>query len=353
MNEISTILIEQINRAGPIRISDYMEICLMHPKCGYYSKKDPFGTKGDFVTSPEISQVFGELLGLCLAQNWLDQGTPSFALVEAGPGRGTLMADILRATKSIPGFHQSMTIHLIEKSQTLIRIQGEHLSKYNVEWHETVESLPQKPVFFIANEFFDALPIRQFRKDNLGWREILIGIEKNKLSYFLGNKIPLHTIAHRIKDTEIGDIVEICEAAKPIMEELSKRIKMFGGCAIIIDYGSNNLVGNTFQAVKNHKKIDPLKHPGDCDLTAHVNFNDLSNYATNVVVAKTTTQGLLLRKLGISERFERLATDLPKIQKLKLRSDKTRLIHSSQMGDLFKAIALVPSKVALPIGFDI
>ena len=151
MNEISTILIEQINRAGPIRISDYMEICLMHPKCGYYSKKDPFGTKGDFVTSPEISQVFGELLGLCLAQNWLDQGTPSFALVEAGPGRGTLMADILRATKSIPGFHQSMTIHLIEKSQTLIRIQGEQLSKYNVEWHETVESLPQKPVFFIAN----------------------------------------------------------------------------------------------------------------------------------------------------------------------------------------------------------
>ncbi|MFL2788365.1 MAG: SAM-dependent methyltransferase, partial [Paracoccaceae bacterium] len=135
MNEISTILIEQINRAGPIRISDYMEICLMHPKCGYYSKKDPFGTKGDFVTSPEISQVFGELLGLCLAQNWLDQGTPSFALVEAGPGRGTLMADILRATKSIPGFHQSMTIHLIEKSQTLIRIQGEQLSKYNVEWH--------------------------------------------------------------------------------------------------------------------------------------------------------------------------------------------------------------------------
>ena len=353
MNEISTILLKKINRAGPIRISDYMEMCLMHPKYGYYSKNDPFGTKGDFVTSPEISQVFGELLGLCLAQNWLDQGTPPFALVEAGPGRGTLMTDILRATKSIPGFHQSMTIHLIEKSQTLIRIQDEKLSKYNVEWHETLESLPQKPVFFIANEFFDALPIRQFRKDNLGWREILIGIEKNKLSYFLGNKIPLHTIAHRIKDTEIGDIVEICEAAKPMMEELSKRIKMFGGCAIIIDYGSDNLVGNTFQAVKNHKKIDPLIHPGDCDLTAHVNFNDLSNYASNIVVTKTTTQGLLLKRLGISKRFERLVRGLTEIQKLKFQSDQKRLLHSSEMGNLFKAIALAPSKSVLPAGFNV
>jgi len=353
MNEISTILLEQINHNGPMPISDFMETCLMHPKYGYYSTRDPFGTKGDFITSPEISQVFGELIGLCLAQNWLDQGEPPFSLVEAGPGRGTLMADILRATKSIPGFHESMTIHLIEKSQMLIKIQGEQLSKYNIKWHDTFDSLPQKAIFFIANEFFDALPIRQFRKVKLGWREILIGEKKNKLTYFLGNKIPLNAIAHRIENTQVGDIIEICKTAKPIIEELSNRIEIFGGCAIIIDYGNDNLVGNTFQAVKNHKKIDPLKHPGDCDLTAHVNFNDLSNYATNVVVTKTTTQGLLLKKLGISERFERLLRNLPEVQKLKLQSDKKRLIHPSEMGSLFKAIALVPTKIALPVGFHI
>ena len=338
---------------GPMRISDYMNICLLHPKFGYYSKKDPFGTKGDFVTAPEISQVFGELLGLCLAQNWLDQGMPPFALVEAGPGRGTLMADILRATKTIPEFHQSMTIHLIEKSETLMRVQRETLSRYNITWHDKIEALPQKAIFFIANEFFDALPIRQFKKSNLGWRETLIGINEDKLSYFFGDEIPLRTIDSRAKNIKKGDVVEICTAAKPIIQELSKRIGTFGGCAIIIDYGDENLVGNTFQAVKNHKTIDPLKYPGDCDLTAHVNFGDLKNYASDIVVTKTTSQGLLLKRLGISSRFDRLMEDLPYNQRLKLQSEQDRLINPSEMGELFKAIAMVPTKHTLPAGFNI
>jgi len=353
MSKLLNILLRQIRQTGPLTIADYMKTCLLHPNYGYYSKQDPFGTNGDFITSPEISQMFGELLGLCLAQNWIDQGKKPFALVEAGPGRGTLMVDILRATKSVPEFHQKMTIHLIEESTELQKIQKENLSNFYVQWHTSVHTIPEKALFFIANEFFDALPIRQFKRANTCWEEVLIGEKNNKLIYYLGNKIPLNTIPYHIENTKIGDVIEMCMAAKPIITALSTRIKSYGGCAIIIDYGDDNLIGNTFQAVKNHKKIDALKLPGDSDLTAHVDFKELTRDISEIMVTKTTSQGILLERLGINDRSKKLISNIPDNQKNIHTTAMRRLTHPSEMGSLFKAIALYPSKSFPPAGFDL
>lgn len=353
MTDLLNSLLLQIKQTGPITVADYMNICLLHPKHGYYSKQDPFGKKGDFITSPEISQVFGELLGLCLAQNWIDQGMEPFSLVEAGPGRGTLMADILRATKSVPDFHKNMSIHLIEESPALKKIQRETLSNFCVQWHKSFNHLPKKQIYFIANEFFDALPIRQFKKTKTGWSEILVSQQENKLIFCLGNKIPLTAIPHRIKDTNLGDIIEICAAAKPIMKFLSGQIMNYGGCAIIIDYGANNLKGNTLQSVKNHNKINTLKLPGNSDLTAHVDFTELTKDLSNILVTKTTRQGTLLKRLGIINRMEKLTSNLKENQKIDYKAAAQRLIEPNEMGALFKAIALYPSKLTAPAGFDL
>jgi SAM-dependent MidA family methyltransferase len=353
MTKLLNILLSQIRQTGPITIADYMKTCLLHPNYGYYSKQDPFGANGDFITSPEISQMFGELLGLCLAQNWIDQGMKPFALVEAGPGRGTLMIDILHATKLIPEFHQNMTIHLIEESIELQKIQKEKLSGFRAQWHTSIHTIPNKAPYFIANEFFDALPIRQFKRAAKCWEEILIGEKNGKLVFYLGNKIPLYSIPHHIENTKIGDVVETCIAAKPIIAVLSDRIKNYGGCAIIVDYGDDDLVGNTFQAVKNHKKINTLKLPGDSDLTAHVDFKELTRDISEILVTKTTPQGILLDRLGINDRTKKLTSHIPDYQKTIHDAALRRLTHPSEMGSLFKAIALYPSASFAPAGFDL
>ncbi len=217
MTPLERLLIAQIEEAGPMTLADYMAQCLMHPKYGYYATRDPLGAAGDFTTAPEISQMFGELLGLSVAQAWLDQGAPSpFALVELGPGRGTLMADTLRATRSVPGFHAAAQVHLVETSPTLRAAQAKALVGAGPVWHDAVQTLPDLPLFLMANEFFDALPIRQAQRDGALWRERMVGRRGDRLIPGLSAPSMLPPLAHRLEDTQPGDIVEFSPAATHI-----------------------------------------------------------------------------------------------------------------------------------------
>ncbi|MGB3148245.1 MAG: SAM-dependent methyltransferase, partial [Paracoccaceae bacterium] len=214
---LSDLLIGRIRATGPITLADYMECCLLHPEHGYYTSRDPFGRAGDFITAPEISQMFGELIGLWLAQCWLDQGRPDpFCLAEIGPGRGTLMADILRAIRSVPGMQAAARVCLIEASPLLQSRQHQTLPDQKVQWCARPEDLPAAPLFLVANEFFDALPICQFQRREEGWAERLVGVDNGALQPIWGAPGPVAALQQRLADTEPGDIVEFCPALPTI-----------------------------------------------------------------------------------------------------------------------------------------
>lgn len=344
----------RIAKTGPISLAQYMAECLLHPEHGYYTTRDPLGAEGDFTTAPEISQMFGELLGLCLAQSWIDQGAPApFTLAELGPGRGTLMADILRATKSVPQFHDAMQLTLVEASPTLRAKQRALLSGFDITYVDTVADLPNQPLFLIANEFFDALPIRQFTRDAKGWRETQVGMLDDKLILGLSQPAPIAMLDHRLEDTSEGDIVEMCPASAPIIDEVARRIAKHGGAAIVVDYGDWHARGDTFQALERHKMVNPLDRPGAADLTAHVDFEALSVEAQNAgaFASNMIPQGQLLAHLGIAQRAETLATQLQGAALDNHIAAFDRLTNVDKMGLLFKAIAIAPSAAMLPAGF--
>ncbi|WP_435166947.1 class I SAM-dependent methyltransferase [Falsirhodobacter sp. 1013] len=340
MTPLGDLLARRIAQTGPITLADYMAECLLHPEHGYYTTREPFGTTGDFTTAPEISQMFGEMLGLCLAQVWLDQGGGAFTLAELGPGRGTLMADILRATKGVPGFHAAADLVMVEASPRLRALQAERVPARHVE---TVHDLPDGPLFLVANEFFDALPIRQFVRDSAGWRERMVGPD---LTLGLSAPLTLQSLAYRLDDTQDGDVVEICPQAIPIMEAVAARVAQ-GGLALIVDYGGWRSRGDTFQALSGHAFADPFAAPGRADLTAHVDFEALA-LAAAPCTHHYTTQGRLLAALGIGLRAERLAArgDAPAHL-----SALERLTDPAQMGELFKALAITPPAAPPPPGF--
>jgi NADH dehydrogenase [ubiquinone] 1 alpha subcomplex assembly factor 7 len=336
-----------------MRLSDYMAECLLHPDHGYYATRDPLGQAGDFITAPEISQMFGELLGLALAQNWLDQGAPApFALAEPGPGRGTLMADVWRATRAVPGFHAAARVHLIEASGPLRAIQAHRLAGLPVTWHDSVDTLPDLPLWLIANEFFDALPIRQFHRDKAGWREVMVGVEAGALVRGLSAPAPLSLLDHRLDDTDPGEVVEICPAAAQVMDMVAVRIARHGGAALIVDYGGWRSRGDTFQAVQGHAQVDPLAKPGQADLTAHVDFQALAGAAPGLTRSRLIPQGVLLNRLGITLRAEQLAGAMGDVQLAQHRAALHRLTDPAEMGSLFQALALVRPGAPLPPGFD-
>jgi len=353
MTTLADLLTQRIALAGPMSLAEYMTDCLLHPAHGYYATRDPLGAAGDFTTAPEISQMFGELLGLCLAQTWLDQGAPArFTLAEPGPGRGTLMADIWRATQRVPGFHDAASIHLIEASSVLRDLQAKTLAEAPVTWVEGFDALPDDaPLFLIANEFFDALPIRQFQRAENGWREMVVGLKDNGLAPGLTDAVPLADLEHRLSDTQPGDVVETCAAAGPAMQVISERIAAHGGAAIIIDYGHWRSNGDTFQAVQNHAYADPFKHPGQADLTAHVDFEALARAAPQVKHSALTPQGQLLQALGIEARAARLAQSLSGSAQESHLAAYHRLTDASEMGTLFKALAFVAPDASFPPGF--
>lgn len=342
---LTALLQARIAADGPMRLDDYMATCLLHPQHGYYTTRDPLGAAGDFITAPEISQMFGELVGLALAQAWLDQGQPArFTLAELGPGRGTLMADALRATRAVPGFHAAAEVVLVERSPTLRAAQARTVP--TARWCADVTDLPDRqPLFLVANEFFDALPIRQFTRDaGADWRETVIGLTPDgALCLGLGPPAPYALLAHRLTDTRPGDRVEICPAAAAIIAAITRRMAAHGGAALIIDYGGGPSLGDTFQALRAHAPVDPLADPGCADLTAHVDFTALAAQArAAVAVSAITPQGLFLERLGITARAERLAAALHGAARAAHVAAHRRLTHPDEMGSLFKVLGLSP-----------
>lgn len=352
MTALADLLIARIRETGPLTIAEYMAECLMHPKHGYYAIRDPFGSAGDFTTAPEISQMFGELVGLSLAQSWLDQGSPtSFALVELGPGRGTLMADLLRATRAVQGFTEAAEIHLVETSPKLRALQNETIPT-NVTHHDSLEAVPALPLFLVANEFFDALPTRQFQRSGDGWRECCVGEKAGALAFGLSDPTKPAFLNARLDDTQDTDIVEHAPTTCAIATEIGRRIDENGGVALIIDYGDWRSLGDTFQALSDHKVISPLATPGASDLTTHVDFEAIATAAAPAAFSRVTPQGVFLERLGITERARMLARSLKDDALESHIKAHRRLTHPQEMGTLFKVMALYPTTQTPPPGLD-
>jgi NADH dehydrogenase [ubiquinone] 1 alpha subcomplex assembly factor 7 len=346
-------LIARIAAEGPMRLDEYMATCLLHPTHGYYTTRDPLGAAGDFTTAPEISQMFGELIGLCLAQDWLAQGEPApFTLAELGPGRGTLMADILRATRAVPGFARAAQVVLIEASPALRAMQGETLAGARPTWIDKPADLPEQPLFLVANEFLDALPIRQFVRDGTQWRERQVGLQDDKLAFGLGPALPQPALANRLEDTPEGCMVETCAALAPLMADIAARIDTHGGTALFIDYGDRRTAGDSLQAVQRHQKVPVLADPGAVDLTAHVDFEALAQAAAPLVPTGLTPQGVFLERLGITRRARNLAGRLSGEALESHIAAHRRLTHPAEMGNLFKVIALCRKGNAPPPGLE-
>jgi len=336
------IIESEIRERGPIGLDRYMELCLSHSKFGYYMQRQPFGKKGDFTTAPEISQMFGELVGLWLAQRWLDMGTPTpFALVELGPGRGTLMADILRAAKGVPEFLAAAQIILVETSPRLREAQRETLKNLEIKHIDSVNALPDLPIICLANEFFDALPIRQFVRNDFGWQERMLGAG---LKPVLSETTEMPKLDSRFERVPTGTIVETCAPSSHIINVITKYIETRGGTALIIDYGAFDGTGDTFQAVQNHQKVDPFSAPGRADLTAHVRFCDLVD---DTLEHAFTEQGKFLLELGIDARRKVLERHGAK----NATEAQERLTAVNEMGSLFKVLAISSLPVDQSCGF--
>jgi NADH dehydrogenase [ubiquinone] 1 alpha subcomplex assembly factor 7 len=345
-------LIEQIRVGGPITVADYMAACLGDPEHGYYLKREPFGRGGDFITAPEVSQMFGELLGLWAVATWQAMGSPrSLVLAELGPGRGTLMSDALRAGRIRPDFVSAAAVHLVETSSRLRVEQRERLAAAGIHaaWHDDIATLPAGPTIVIANEFFDALPIRQFVMTDNGWAERCVGLSPDEDLTF-GLK-PGSFVDRRGKP---GDLVETAEVSAAIVARLSERLVASGGAALIVDYGYDGpAVGDTLQAVRAHRYADPLADPGEADLTAHVDFSSLAAAAraAGALPRRLVTQGDFLRGLGLTDRAARLADGKDPPTQAAISAAVERLAGAGGMGALFKILALSSPGLALPL-FD-
>ncbi|WAC25670.1 class I SAM-dependent methyltransferase [Ancylobacter sp. SL191] len=344
----------EIALTGPLTVADYMERCLFHPSLGYYTTREPFGAAGDFTTAPEISQMFGELLGLWAADSWMRLGAPSpFILAELGPGRGTMMADALRATRIVPGFHEAARVVLVEASPRLRERQAATLAAYDVTWAGSIDEVPAGPLILLANEFIDALPIRQFLRTPEGIAERMVGLDEGgALAFGLRPGARLDARAEaRLRAAPLGALLELCPAGLSLAEKLGARLASSGGAALFVDYGHAGTrepgggFGDTLQALRAHTFDDVLAHPGEADLTAHVDFAALAIAAigSGARAFGPVPQGALLERLGIAARAERLKRDADASTRAAINAAHARLAGTGdgQMGTLFKALALV------------
>ncbi len=356
-------LVGRIARDGPLTVAQFMEEALGNRDHGYYMTRDPLGARGDFVTAPEISQVFGELLGLWCASVWQSMGSPTaFRWVELGPGRGTLMADAVRATRKVEGFHTAAQIHFIESSPVLKEKQRETLGSVgmtNGEWHRDISQIPDGPVICLANEFFDALPVRQFQRVVGGWRERMVDLNetKNGLRFMLSEHAAKpHFIPDAVQGAPDGSLVETAPTGMRMMHTLAERLVKSGGAALIVDYGhAVTSVGETLQAVQDHTFAEVLADPGEQDLTAHVDFQALAEVANRTGATCTTImeQGTFLNSLGLPVRARQLAAAADSIEQGRDTAARIdRLTNPAHMGSLFKVMGLSsPELVPLP-GFE-
>jgi SAM-dependent MidA family methyltransferase len=341
-----------------------MTVALLDPKEGYYATRDPLGSSGDFITAPELSQMFGEMVGLWLVQAWADQGSPKNPrLVELGPGRGTLMADILRTARVAPEFLVDLEVVLIEASPVLQEAQGEKLRGLNsgfmgadVSWQAQFDdSLTDRPLFLVANEFFDTLPTRQYVKTGRGWCERMITAKDGELAFALAPvALPPAALPAGLENAPEGGVFETSPAATALTEDMARTITARGGAGLIIDYGYVMRTGfaETLQAVGGHRFADVLAQPGEDDLSAHVDFAALAaagKRGGNAVFGPVT-QGLFLANLGITERAEQLMKANPD-EAQNLLAAIERLIGNDKMGQLFKVLALMPPGVTNVAGF--
>jgi len=357
---LATLLTQRIRATGPLTLAEFMAEALGHPQHGYYTKPrwegDPFGIAGDFITAPEISQVFGELLGLWAVDCWQSLGSPGpIQLVELGPGRGSLMLDMLRVIARQPKMCEGLSVHLVETSPTLRVRQKDLLQKSNVPitWHNHLSDLPMMPFILIANEFLDALPVRQFQRQDDGWHEVMVGVnsEGNLTLGMAPDIIALPNLLHSLSE---GDVMEWCPAAGTIVSEIARRLHQVPGASLLIDYGYNASAGlPTLQAVQNHRSVDLLTEPGAVDISAHVDFSVLAAQGTarGLAVHGPVNQGTFLRRLGAEIRREQLAAAAPDKAET-IRKGVARLIEPEQMGALFKVIAFTRAETSLSSGFE-
>ena len=339
---LSELINVQIMAQGPMSLSTYMSMALTHPKLGYYKKADPLGEAGDFITAPEISQMFGEMIGVWVAQTWELLGNPkSFSLVELGPGRGTLMADCLRVLNQVPGILDAVSINLIETNPVLIEKQRTNLNGCKVVWRAEIDQLSAEtgPLIIIANEFFDALPIKQFQRADGKWHERLVGLKEGNRAWGLSpTPLPDEAFPAELKPQE-NAIWETNFIAQQVIKDIIELINNSGGALLTIDYGyGKSQTGETLQALKAHQHVDPLTEPGNADLTAHVDFAALSEVAkkSGAKACHLMNQADFLKAMGIEPRAHNLASASPEAAP-KIVSDLARLIDNDQMGDLFKA----------------
>ncbi|HEY1631708.1 MAG TPA: SAM-dependent methyltransferase [Rhizomicrobium sp.] len=346
MNALSERIARLIQAQGPISVAQYMTMALHDPQYGYYATRDPLGREGDFITAPEISQIFGELLGLWTAQCWHDQGKPASAtLMELGPGRGTLMNDALRAARLMPQFRAALTVEMVESNPVLRVMQEKLLAECGVPvtWRGAFAP-PDRPLFLLANEFFDALPIRQFVKTERGWCERMVTVDTSgALDFALAPEAS--PIAPERGPAELGAVYEVSPAAIAAAESLARVIANKGGAALIVDYGygADAGYGETLQALKGQAFAGLLDTPGEADLSAHVDFAALAQAAreAGAVTYGLVDQGDFLMALGAVGRAA----------KLKQFEALDRLIKPAQMGTLFKALAILPGTAPPPPGF--
>ncbi len=334
-------------------VGTFMGLALGHPKLGYYITRDPLGANGDFTTSPEISQTFGEMLAVCVAEAWVRGGQMDAHLVELGPGRGTLMADILRCCKNAPQFHERVQVHMVETSPVLRAAQKEALRGHSAAWHESIDTLPKDaPLIIIANEFFDALPIRQAVMTARGWHERVVALEGED---FVFGARPLPGVSLPVKPE--GTILEFSPVRDAVMQGLCARLKAQGGMMLALDYGHAvpDAAGDTFQAVRRHQYVSPLTHVGEADLTSHVDFARLAKIARDAgcMVLGPVTQKTYLENMGIQTRLQALMGVNP--GNTALPAGVARLTDAQGMGGLFKVIGIVGALtycLLQPAGFD-
>lgn len=350
-------LATRIAVGGSIPVSEWMRACLDDPAHGYYRRVQPIGHAGDFTTAPEISQVFGELIGAWAAATWAQIGRPlPLRLVELGPGRGTLMADMLRAVmRPAQDFHRSLDVHLVEINAELRRLQQKAIDRA-ATWHESIDAVPHGPAIVIANEFLDALPVRHLVRTADGWRERHVTHVDGRFEFTLGDALPEPALEPAHFKAGFGDVVEIGDAARDLVGHLARRLRHQGGAALFIDYGPMaSGVGETLQAVSRHQRANPLERPGEVDLTAHVDFAALARIGRLAGAScwGPVPQRVFLTRLGLHARAAMLAASARPEQRRAVERACARLIDDSQMGTLFKAFAITaPDFPGAPPGFD-
>jgi NADH dehydrogenase [ubiquinone] 1 alpha subcomplex assembly factor 7 len=352
---LEALLVQRIRAEGPIPVSRYMAEALGHPEYGYYRHRDPFGSAGDFTTAPEVSQMFGELIGLWCAVVWQMMGSPSWVvLAELGPGRGTLMADVLRAAATLPAFAAAVEVHLVETSPSLRNRQAQVLAGANVHWAERFEDLPPGPLLLVANELFDALPIRQLEKRGGAWHERMVGLgEGGGLDFALGPVVEAPPLAPSVLGAADGAVAEIGEEGRRLAAAIGRRVAGEAGAALIVDYGyAFSAAGDSLQALKRHRFHPVLADAGEADITAHVDFQALAEAAAPAAAWGPVPQGRFLTRLGIEERATLLLRGAQPKAAGDIVGQLRRLIDPGEMGTLFKALALAtPGLPALP-GFE-